>query len=60
MGFPGASGVKANAGEVGLIPRSGRSLGGEGNPLPYSCLEKSLAQRSLVGYSRVAKELDTI
>ena len=30
----------ANAGDVGSIPRSGRSLGeGNGNPLQYSCLE---------------------
>ena len=29
----------ANAGDTGLIPRSGRSLGeGNGNPLQYSCL----------------------
>ena len=31
-GFPGGSAVKnppANAGDAGLIPRSGRSLGGE-------------------------------
>ena len=32
-----------NAGDVGLIPGSGRSLGGgDGNPLPYSCLENSM------------------
>ena len=41
-GFPGGSVVKnppANAGDVGLIPGSGRSPGeGNGNPLPYSCL----------------------
>ena len=30
----------ANAGDVGSIPRSGRSPGGaHGNPLNYSCLE---------------------
>ena len=29
----------ANAGDAGLIPRSGRSRGeGNGNPLQYSCL----------------------
>ena len=42
MGFPGGSVVKnppANAGDRGLIPGSGRSLGeGSGNPLQYSCL----------------------
>ena len=41
-GFPHASVVKtlpANAGDVGLIPGSGRSPGEEkGNPLWYSCL----------------------
>ena len=38
--FPGGSKVKkpsARAGDVGLIPRSGRSPGeGNGNPLQYS------------------------
>ena len=35
----------------GLDPGSGRSPGGgHGNPLQYSCLEKSHGQRSLVGY----------
>ena len=41
--FPGSSEVKAcacNAGDVGLIPGSGRSCGEEnGNSLQYSCLE---------------------
>ena len=41
-GFPGGSAVKnllANAGDMGLIPGSGRSPGeGNGNPLQYSCL----------------------
>ena len=41
-GFPGGSTVKnppANAGDVGLIPGSGRSPGeGDGNPLQNSCL----------------------
>ena len=44
----------ANAGDirdVGSVPGSGRSPGeGDGNPLQYSCLEKTL-DRSLVGYS---------
>ena len=32
-----------NAGELGLIPGSGRSLGeGNGNPLQYSCLENPM------------------
>ena len=36
--------VKAyNAGDSGLIPRSGRSPEeGNGNPLQYSCLENSM------------------
>ena len=40
MGFPGGSEVKnppANAGDTGLTPGSGRSLGGgNGKPLQYS------------------------
>ena len=49
MGFPSGSVVKEAAcnagdtGDAGLIPGSGRSLGGgHGNPLHYSCLEKSM------------------
>ena len=42
MGFPGGSVVNnppANAGNTGLIPRSGRFPGkGNGNLLQYSCL----------------------
>ena len=45
-GFPGGSGVKnppANARDMGLIPRSGRSTGeGNGNPLKHSCLENPM------------------
>ena len=45
-GFPGGSEVKAsasNAGDMGLIPGSGRSPGeGNGNPLQYSCLENPI------------------
>ena len=47
--------LPANAGDLrdmGAIPRWGRSHGvGNGNPFPYSCLEKSHGQRSLAGYS---------
>ena len=43
LGFSGSSEDKAsacNAGELGLIPGSGRSPEeGNGNPLQYSCLE---------------------
>ena len=45
----------ANAGDIrdlGSIPGLGKYPGGGlGNPLQYSCLEKSHGQRSLVGYS---------
>ena len=56
QGFPGGSVVKnppANTGDMGSIPGLGRSPGGgNGNPLPYSCLEKkSHGQRGLVDYS---------
>ena len=46
LGFPGGSVVKNppnNAGDMGLIPESGRSPGeGNGNPLQYSCLGNSM------------------
>ena len=46
QGFCGGSKVKnppTNAGDVGLIPGSGRSPGGEnGNTLQYSYLENSM------------------
>ena len=36
-----------NAGDLGLIPGSGRSPGEEnGNPLQYSCLENSMDRRA--------------
>ena len=47
-GFQGGSVVKnqpakaADAGEESLIPGLGRSGGGNGNPLQYSCLENSM------------------
>ena len=64
MDFPGGSDGKAsayNAGDPGSFPGSGRSPGeGNGNPLQYSCLEKSHGWRSLVGYSPWGrKESDT-
>ena len=41
-----------SAGDLGLIPGSGRSPGeGNGNPLQYSCLENPHGQRSLAGHS---------
>ena len=46
VGFPGGSVGKEStqsAGDVGLIPRSGRSPGGRhGNPLQYSRLENPM------------------
>ena len=46
MGFTGRSVVKnlpADAGDMGLIPESGRSPGGgNGNPIQYSCLENPM------------------
>ena len=53
--FPGSLVGKesaCNTGDWGSIPGSGRCPGeGNGNPLQYSCLEKSHGQRSLAGYS---------
>ena len=49
-GSPGGSDGKAsacNSGDLGLIPRSGRSsVEGNGNPLQYSCLGKEMATHS--------------
>ena len=48
--FPGGSDSKepaCNAGDLGLIPGSGRSPGeGNGYPLQYSCLENSMDKKS--------------
>ena len=61
-GFPDGSAVKnlpACAGDASLIPGWGRSPGG-GNGNPVFLPEKSLGQRSLVGYSPWGhKESDT-
>ena len=62
--FPGGSDSKesaCNVGELGSIPRLGRSPGGRHkNPAQYSCLENPQGQRSLEGYSLSGrKELDT-
>ena len=64
MGFPGGSEVKVsawNAGDLGLIPGSGRSPGeGNGNPLQLLLPGESHGGRSLVGYSPWGhKESDT-
>ena len=62
--FPGGSdGIASayNAGDPSSIPWLGRTPGeGNGNPLQYSCLEKSHGQRSLLGCSSCGcKVLDT-
>ena len=57
----------ANAGDMGLIPGSGRSSGeGNGNPLQYSCLGNSMnmnrgACQATVrgGHKRVGHDLAT-
>ena len=68
LGFPGGLADKeqpASAGDardLGLIPGWGRCPGvGNGNPLQYSCLEKSMnRERSLARYSPVGhRESDT-
>ena len=68
MGFPGGALVKnppASVGDAGLIPGSGRSpKEGNGNPLQYSCLVKSMdreAWRSIVdgGHKRIGHHLTT-
>ena len=63
-GFPGGSVVKNLpdiAGDVGLIPESGRYFGkGNGNPLHVFLPGKSHGRKSLVDYSpRGHKESDT-
>ena len=50
IGFPGDSDGKesaCNAGDLGLIPASGRSpREGNGNPLQYFCLENFMDRRA--------------
>ena len=48
-------------GDVGLIPGSGRSLGGgHGNPLQYSCLENPMDRGAWWAIvHKVTKESDT-
>ena len=64
LGFPGGSDGKAsdcNAGDLGSIPGSGRSLGeGNGHPLQLLLPGKFHGWRSLLGYSPWGrKESDT-
>ena len=60
MGFPGNSdGTEFvfNEGDLGSLPRLGRSPGGgHGNPLQYSCLENPPGQKNLAGYSPRGRE----
>ena len=61
-GFPGGSdGKESHAGDLGLIPGSGRSPGeGNGKPTPVFLPGESHGQRSLGGKSSWSlKELDT-
>ena len=55
LGFPSDSDSKeslCDAGDLGSIPRSGRSPGEKNDySLQYSCLENSMDRRCLVGYS---------
>ena len=49
-----------NAGDLGLIPRSGRSPGeGNGNPLQYSCLENPMGRGAWRLQSVRSQESDT-
>ena len=64
MSFPRDAVVKylpANAGDTGLIPGLGRSPGDVyGNPLQYSCLEKSMDRGAWQApVHGVTKESDT-
>ena len=53
--------LPSNAGDVGLICELGRSsVGGDGNPLQYSCLENPIDREAWwATIHRAAKELDT-
>ena len=64
QGLPSWLSVKnppASAGDAGLIPGFGRSLGGRnGNPLQYSSLENLMDRGAWQAtFHGVAKELDT-
>ena len=62
-GFPGGSDGKEsafNAGDLGSIPRLGRSPGEEnGNPLQYSCPENSTDREAWQAIVHGVTELDT-
>ena len=63
LGFPGGSGSKesaCNAGDLGLMPGSGRSPGeGNGNPLQCSCMRNPMDREAWWAIVHGdAKELD--
>ena len=64
LGFPGGSDSKesaCNAGDLGLIPGSGRFPGeGNGNPLQYSCLENSMDRGAWWATVYAVTESDTM
>ena len=52
--------LPANAGDLGLIPGSGRSAGkGNSNPLQYSCLENPMDRRDWPATVHGVAESDT-
>ena len=58
MQYSGSDGKESayNAGDLGLIPRSGRSAGeGNGYPLQYTCLENFMG-RGTRGSQRVGHD----
>ena len=61
-GLPSGSDSKeiaGNEGDSGLIPGLGRyPEEGNGNPLQYSCLERTPGQRSLAGYKSMGSQSD--
>ena len=63
MGFPSGSESSesaCNAGDLGLIPGSGRSpREGNGNPVQYSCLENCMDRGAWWTTVHEVKELDT-
>ena len=63
MGFPQSSVGResaCNAGDLGSIPRLGRSPGeGNGNPLHYSCLENVMDRGAWGLQSMGSQESDT-
>ena len=63
LGFPSSSNGKAsayNAGDLGSIPGSGRSRGGHGNPLQYSCLENFMDRGAWCTTIHEVAESDTL